>query len=113
VLTLGVMCAQAIMRANLRAAERRARDAAEQANRSKAHFLATISHELRAPMNAVLGYTELLADEMYGPVSALQNDHLGRVRSTGKHLLELIEELPSGTRASRPARKSCARSICS
>ena len=100
VLTLGVMCAQAIMRAHLRDAERKSREAAdaarevaEQANQSKAHFVATISHELRTPMNAVLGYTALLADEIYGPVSALQKDHIGRVRASGYHLLGLIEDL--------------------
>lgn len=61
VLTLGIMCAQAIMRAHVRAAEKIASDApvaaregAELANQSKAHFVATISHELRTPMNAVL-----------------------------------------------------------
>jgi signal transduction histidine kinase len=93
VLTLGVMCAQAIMRAHLRAAERLARDEAEQANRSKAHFVATISHELRTPMNAILGYAQLLGDGLYGPVSTLQQDQLGRVRSSGHHLLRLIDEL--------------------
>ena len=93
VLTLGVMCAQAIMRAHLREAELTARADAEDANRSKARFVATISHELRTPMNAVLGYTELLADEVYGPVSALQKDHLGRVRASGTHLMSLIEDL--------------------
>jgi signal transduction histidine kinase len=100
VLTLGVMCAQAIMRAHLRAAERLASEAAiaaravaELANQSKAHFVATISHELRTPMNAVLGYTQLIADEQYGPVTPMQKDHLGRVTRSGKHLLGLIEQL--------------------
>lgn len=93
VLTLGVMCAQAIMRAHLRAAERKAREEAERANQSKARFVATISHELRTPMNAVLGYTELLSDEIYGPVNDLQRDHLGRVRASGTHLMSLIEDL--------------------
>ena len=100
VLTLGVMCAQAIMRAHLRDAERQSREKAEkaraeaeEANRSKAHFVATISHELRTPMNAVLGYTDLLADEVCGPISPLQKDHLERVRASGTHLLALIEDL--------------------
>lgn len=93
VLTLGVMCAQSIMRAHLKDAERVAREDAEQANQSKTHFLATLSHELRTPMNAVLGYTDLIADEVCGPITALQKDHLGRVRASGKHLLGLIEEL--------------------
>src|SRR5688572_18812637 len=89
VLTLGAMCAQAIMRAHLRDAERQSREKAEEArteaeaaNRSKAHFVATSSHELRTPMNAVLGYTDLLADEVCGPISALQKDHLERVRAS-------------------------------
>ena len=98
VLTLGVMCAQAIMRSHLKESERVAREAAEHANSSKAHFLATVSHELRTPMNSVIGYTELLADEFYGPVSAIQKDHLGRVRASATHLLELIEDLLSFAR---------------
>jgi len=98
VITLGVMCAQAIMRSHLRAAEHLAREDAERANSSKAHFLATISHELRTPINAVMGYTQLLAEEIYGPVSALQKDHLDRVRASGTHLLELVEELLSYAR---------------
>ena len=98
VITLGIMCAQAIMRAHLRDAEQKAREEAERANRSKAHFLATISHELRTPINAVMGYTQLIAEEIYGPVSELQREHLGRVRASGTHLLELVEELLSYAR---------------
>ena len=93
VLTLGVMCAQAIMRAHLRAAELRARESAEWANRSKAQFVATLGHELRTPMNAILGYIELLSEGVDGEVSAVQRDHLGRLRASGRHLLSLIEEL--------------------
>jgi signal transduction histidine kinase len=92
VLTLGVMCAQAIMRAHLRDAERAAREVAEHANRTKAQFVATISHELRTPMNAVLGYTALLQD-VYGPGTSVQQEHLGRVRETSTHLIALIEDL--------------------
>ena len=93
VLTLGVMCAQAIMRAHLRDAERLARSSAERANASKAHFVAAISHELRTPMNAILGYTALIDEELYGPVTDAQRDRLGRVRTSGQHLLGLIDEL--------------------
>jgi len=105
VLTLGVMCAQAIMRAHLRAAERTASEAAvvaqkvaELANKSKARFVATISHELRTPMNAVLGYTQILADGLCGPVTMRQRDHLGRVSASGRHLLDLVEQLLSHAR---------------
>jgi signal transduction histidine kinase len=105
VLTLGVMCAQAIMRAHLREGELlarkdaiTARSVAEEANKSKADFVATISHELRTPMNAVMGYTALLADEIYGPVTASQRQHIERVRAAGSHLMGLIEDLLSFAR---------------
>ena len=93
VLTLGVMCAQAIMRSHLRAAELSARRSAERANESKARFVATISHELRTPMTAVMGYAQLMEDGLDGPVSDIQKAHLGRVRASGHHLLGLIDDL--------------------
>ena len=93
VITLGIMCAQAILRSYLKLAEQRAREEAEHANLTKARFLSTISHELRTPINAVMGYTQLLTEEIYGPVSSLQKQHLSRVFASGKHLLELVEEL--------------------
>ncbi len=93
VLTLGVMCAQAIMRGHLTDAGRQAREAAEHANLAKTQFLQTMSHEFRTPLNAILGYTEILADEIVGPVTAVQKDHLRRIRGSGDHLLALIEEL--------------------
>jgi signal transduction histidine kinase len=75
-----------------------ARQIAEVANRSKAEFVATISHELRTPMSAVMGYTALLADEIYGPVTPEQRVHIGRVRASGNHLMGLIEDLLSFAR---------------
>ena len=105
VLTLGVMCAQAIMRAHLRAAEqvarageRRAREEAERANQSKARLVATISHELRTPINAVMGYSALLSDELDGPITPQQRDHLTRMRASGRHLHGLVEDLLASAR---------------
>ena len=93
VVTLGVMCAQAIMRGYLTAAERKARSAAEHANRAKSQFLRTMSHELRTPLTAVVGYTELLEEELVGPVTVAQKDHLRSIRRSSDHLLALIAEL--------------------
>jgi signal transduction histidine kinase len=93
VVSLGVMCAQAIMRGRLTIAERRARETAELANKAKTQFLRTISHELRTPMTAVVGYTALLAEGVSGPISPVQKDHLRRMRHSSEHMLALIEEL--------------------
>ncbi len=70
-----------------------ARDAAESANRLKGQFLASISHELRTPMNSILGYTELLLDEVEGPLLGEQRQSLERVLRNGRQLLRLIDEI--------------------
>jgi PAS domain S-box-containing protein len=66
---------------------------AQQANQAKADFLAVISHELRTPMNAIIGFSELLVDEMAGPLSAKQREFLSRIRASSVHLLQLINEV--------------------
>lgn len=93
VLTLGTMCAQAIMRSHLKAAELDARSSAEHANLSKGNFVTTISHELRTPINALLGYTQVLSEEIDGPITDKQKHHLDRMQASGAHLLVLINEL--------------------
>ena len=70
-----------------------ARADAEEANRAKSEFLATMSHELRQPLNAILGYTQLLDMGLVGPVTAEQQDHLRRLRSSGVHLLGLVNDV--------------------
>src|SRR4029453_1296750 len=83
----------AVDNARLHEAERRARAEAEAANQAKSDFLAIMSHELRTPLTAVVGYTELLSDEVVGPVNETQRDHLARVRASSEHLLMLIEDI--------------------
>jgi PAS domain S-box-containing protein len=63
------------------------------ANQAKADFLAVMSHELRTPLTAIIGYAELLADEIVGPVNEAQKEQISRVRASGAHLLTLIEEI--------------------
>ncbi|MDX1485329.1 MAG: ATP-binding protein [Alphaproteobacteria bacterium] len=65
----------------------------EIASQHKSQFLANMSHELRTPLNAILGYTELILDEIYGPVPEKVREVLGRVTTNGKHLLGLINEV--------------------
>ena len=67
--------------------------AAERANRAKSEFLANMSHELRTPLNAIIGYAELLQEEAASTDEASRVRDLERIRSAGKHLLALINDV--------------------
>ncbi|HJU65545.1 MAG TPA: GAF domain-containing protein, partial [Gemmatimonadaceae bacterium] len=64
--------------------------AALQASEAKSSFLTIMSHELRTPLTSMLGYAELLADEITGPVTPAQLEQLKRISASGRHLLSLI-----------------------
>ena len=66
---------------------------AEVASQAKSDFLASMSHELRTPLGAIIGYMDLLENEMVGPVEPLQKQYFGRVKSAAKHLVHIIEEI--------------------
>jgi signal transduction histidine kinase len=66
---------------------------AQSADAAKTSLLATLSHELRTPLAALEGYGELLEDEILGPLSVQQRDVLVRLRSVGRHLGALIEDI--------------------
>jgi len=70
-----------------------ARDAAEAANRSKSAFLANMSHELRTPLNAIIGYSEMLEEDAQASGNAPFAEDLHKIRSAGKHLLGLINDV--------------------
>jgi signal transduction histidine kinase/ActR/RegA family two-component response regulator len=70
-----------------------ARDAAESANRAKSAFLANMSHELRTPLNAIIGYSEMLGEDAEASGNAAFAADLQKIRSAGKHLLGLINEV--------------------
>ncbi|HEX7184367.1 MAG TPA: ATP-binding protein [Thermoanaerobaculia bacterium] len=70
-----------------------ARRKAEEANRAKDEFLAIMSHELRTPLSAILGYVDLLETQTSGPLTDRQSEKLQRIRASGMHLLEIINEI--------------------
>ncbi len=67
--------------------------AAQTANQAKSRFLANMSHELRTPMNAIIGYSEILAEEAEDLRQEALIPDLRKINSAGKHLLTLISDL--------------------
>jgi signal transduction histidine kinase len=66
---------------------------ARRANQTKADFLAVVSHDLRTPLNAVMGYAELLAMGIPEPLPEAARERLQRIRTAAGHLLYLLDEL--------------------
>ena len=65
----------------------------EQANRLKNEFLASMSHELRTPLHTIIGFSELLTEQLEGPLNEKQHRFVGHILHDARHLLELINEI--------------------
>ena len=75
------------------AAMRRAA-AAEEASRLKSEFLANMSHELRTPLNAVIGFSEVLKQELFGPLgNERYREYAADILATGTHLLDVVNDI--------------------
>jgi signal transduction histidine kinase len=73
---------------------REAKEAAEIANRTKSEFLANMSHELRTPLNAIIGFSEIITDELFGPIGSSRYTEYSRdILASGRHLLNLINDI--------------------
>jgi signal transduction histidine kinase len=70
-----------------------ARAKEDSASQAKAEFFSTMSHEIRTPLNAILGYAELLVLGLAGPLTAKQREYLDRLRLSGDHLVELVNDV--------------------
>jgi PAS domain S-box-containing protein len=77
---------------------RRQHIALEQASALKSQFLANMSHEFRTPLNAILGYTHMLLNNVTGQVTDPQRKSLTRIDSNSRHLLALINDILDITR---------------
>ncbi len=72
----------------------RARDLAQKANSSKSQFLANMSHELRTPLNAIIGFSDVMRQEMFGPIQTPKyKEYAGLIHESGRHLLDLIGDV--------------------
>jgi signal transduction histidine kinase len=80
------------MRGEAAARERRA-EVAEAASRAKSELLTNLSHELRTPIHATLGYLELIELGLRGAITPEQRVDIGRIRRTQQHLLGLVENI--------------------
>jgi signal transduction histidine kinase len=65
----------------------------EIANKHKSEFLANMSHELRTPLNAIIGFSEVLLERMFGEVNDKQDEYLKDIHASGRHLLQLINDI--------------------
>jgi PAS domain S-box-containing protein len=70
-----------------------ARMQAESANRAKSDFLSNMSHEMRTPLGAIIGFSEMMKEGFAGKINAQQSEYLGKVINASNQLLSLINDL--------------------
>ena len=71
-----------------------AKDAAERAYAAKTQFLANMSHELRTPLNAIIGFSDMMEQQLLGPLGNEKYlDYISGIRESGTHLLDLISDI--------------------
>lgn len=73
---------------------REAKSEAELSSRAKSDFVANMSHEFRTPLNAILGFSQIIQDEVHGPVKPTQyREYGGFIHDAGNHLLGLVNNV--------------------
>ncbi len=73
---------------------RAAKSRAEEMSAQKSDFLARVSHEVRTPLNAILGFTEVMLEEKFGPLASERyRDYLTEIHNSGEHIISLVNDL--------------------
>ena len=70
-----------------------AKDIAEASSKVKSQFLANMSHELRTPLNAIIGFSDLMQNQMFGPLQKQYRDYATIIHESGHHLLNLVSDI--------------------
>lgn len=70
-----------------------AKETAERADRAKTEFLGNMSHEFRTPLNAIIGFSQMIKDQMMGEASSQYIEYAGAINSSGIHLLDVVNDL--------------------
>ncbi len=70
-----------------------AKETAEASSKVKSQFLANMSHELRTPLNAIIGFSELIQNQIYGPLQKQYRDYATIIHESGHHLLNLVSDI--------------------
>lgn len=88
------LCSIAIERRRSDENLRQATESAELANRAKTKFLANMSHELRTPLNAIIGFSEIMRQQMFGPLGTERYlEYTNDIHDSGRHLLNVIDDI--------------------
>ena len=73
---------------------KRAKEDADSANRAKSSFLANMSHELRTPLNAIIGFSELIKNQIFGPINNPKyEEYMTDIHFSSRHLLDIINDV--------------------
>jgi len=70
-----------------------AKETAERADRAKTEFLGNMSHEFRTPLNAIIGFSQMIKDQMMGEAPSQYIEYAGAINSSGVHLLDVVNDL--------------------
>jgi signal transduction histidine kinase/CheY-like chemotaxis protein len=90
--TLANQASIAVVNARLYQELRQQTEQVERASQHKSQFISTMAHELRNPLNSIIGFTELLRDQHLGPLNEKQAKYVAQIHASGKHLLRLIND---------------------
>ncbi|HEY9079074.1 HAMP domain-containing sensor histidine kinase [Magnetovibrio sp.] len=92
-LMVGLLVIESLQIRKLLAHARSAEQRAEEASRAKSSFLANMSHELRTPLTGIIGFSGMMEQETMGPLPPKYKEYAGDIEKSGKHLLDLINDI--------------------